>query len=363
MSSDTTGVLVVGSGRAARMHSQNYHRIPAVDVRGFADVIPERAKELARAHGLEGPDTWFRDYEAALERDDIQVVDVCAPVRFHCEIALKAIEAGKHVLMEKPLAQSLAEADAMIRAAHKRGVTLGQIFQNRFHRTPRRIKALLDAGHLGGIVRARVTGTTIHGYDTFLWLFGDLIRLYAEWPGGVPEAEWEMDTDLTQYENHLHSVLRWNALVRFADGTVGVLQSGKSKNSVPQVFPYQTDDVAIDIVGERLSVIFTIWGQNVQFRMGPDDRGGYDKGHMTRVKHYFETLYPEASDTNGHLACMSDFYAALREGRAPLLTGEEGRRSVELLVGIHKSARDTVLVHFPISEEDAIYNQPIWPNP
>ena len=66
MHGDTAGVLVVGSGRAARMHSQNYHRIPSVDVRAFVDVIPERAHELAQAHGLEGPDAWYSDCEVAL---------------------------------------------------------------------------------------------------------------------------------------------------------------------------------------------------------------------------------------------------------------------------------------------------------
>jgi predicted dehydrogenase len=360
---DQIGVLVVGCGRAAGIRVRAEGRIPGVAVRAFCDPVPERAQQRAREYGLAGPGTWYADPAEALGRDDIQVVDVCAPVRFHCEIALKAIAAGKHVLMEKPMAQSLAEADAMIEAARERGVVLGQIFQNRFHRTPRRIKALVESGQLGPIVRARVYGTTIHGYDTLLWLLGDPVRVYAEWPGGVPTFDWELDANLAEYEARLHAALRWSALARFADGTVAVMQSGTSRLSVPQVFPFQTDDVVIDLVGERLAVIFTIWGQGVQFRRLPSGSGAGDDGHFMSVQQWFDTLYPDLSDRDGHVACRSDFFTALREGRRPTLTGEEGRRTVELLSGVYKSARDGVVVEFPITKQDLVYRERIWPNP
>jgi hypothetical protein len=82
-----------------------------------------------------------------------------------------------------------------------------------------------------------------------------------------------------------------------------------------------------------------------------------------RVQQWFDTLYPELSDRDGHLACRSDFFTALREGRRPTLTGEEGRRTVELLSGIYRSARDGAVVGFPIASWDPVYQERIWPNP
>jgi predicted dehydrogenase len=359
---DRIGVLVVGCGRAAGIRVRDAGKIPGVAVRAFCDPVPERAQQRAVEYGLAGPGTWYTDFVEALGRDDIQVVDVCAPVRFHSEIALKAIATGKHVLMEKPMAQSLAEADAMIEAARERGVVLGQIFQNRFHRTPRRVKALLESGQLGTIVRARVYGTTIHGYDTLLWLLGDPARVYAEWPGGVPTLDPELDANLAEYEARLHDSLRWSALARFRDGTVAVMQSGTSRLSIPQLFPFQNDDVLIDLVGEHLAVVFTIWGQGVQLRMLPGGSGAADERFL-RVRQWFDTLYPDLSDRDGHAACRSDFFSALREGRRPTVTGEDGRRTVELLSGIQKSARDEAIVEFPIAKDDPVYRERIWPNP
>ena len=360
LGSDEIGVLVVGCGRAAGIRVRDHRRIPGVALRAFCDPVPERARQRAEECGLAGPGAWYVHLGQALARDDVDVVDVCAPVRFHSQIALEAIAAGKHVLVEKPMAQSLAEADAMIEAARERGVVLGQIFQNRFHRTPRRIKALLESGQLGTLVRARVYGTTIHGYDTLLWLLGDPVRVYAEWPGGVPAFDWELDANLAEYEARLHEVLRWSALARFADGTVAVMQSGTSRLSVPQLFPFQADDVVIDLVGERFAALFTLWGQAVQLRRLP---GGADDERFMSMQRWFDALYPELSDRDGHLAGRSDFFAALREGRRPTVTGEEGRRTVELLSGIYKSARDGAVVPFPIARQDPVYGERIWPNP
>jgi predicted dehydrogenase len=129
------------------------------------------------------------------------------------------------------------------------------------------------------------------------------------------------------------------------------------------VFPFQADDVVIDLVGERLAVVFTIWGQAVQLRRLPSGSGAGDGEHFTSVQHWFDTLYPELSDRDGHAACRSDFFTALREGRPPTMTGEEGRRTVELLSGIYRSARDGVVVEFPMTEQDPVYRERIWPNP
>jgi len=345
MAGDALGVLVVGSGMAAGIHCQHYPHIPGVVVRAFSDIVVEQARKRAEEYGLSGTGTWYQHFEEALERPDIQVVDICAPAPLHCEMALAAIAKGKHVLVEKPMAQTLAEADRMIQAAEEQNVVLGQVFQNRFHRTPRRIKALLEAGHLGSIVRARVYGTTIHAYDTLLWLLGDPVRVYAEWP--------------PRRTDPIGSELAWSALARFADGTVGVLQSGQDTTSLPQMFPFQRDSVVLELVGQRLAVVFTIWEQWVQFRTGPDYKGVRESEHLAEVQRWFDCLYPEIPDRQGHRALLLDFFAALGEGRQPAVTGHEGRRTVQLYTGIYKSARDGLVSEFPIPTGDPAYHERI----
>jgi predicted dehydrogenase len=328
---------------AAGIHCQHYPHIPGVTVRAFTDIVVAQAQKRAEEYGLTGAGTWYQHFEEALARPDIQVVDICAPAHLHCEIALTAIAAGKHVLVEKPMAQTLAEADSMIRAAEERSVVLGQVFQNRFHRTPRRVKALLQAGHLGPLVRARVYGTTIHAYDTLLWLFGDPVRVYAEWPPRDSNPRW--------------TELAFSALARFADGTIGVLQSGQDNNSLPQMFPFQSDSVVLELVGQRLAVVFTIWEQSVQFRTGPEYRSTRDGDHLAEVQRWFDCLYPEIPDRRGHRALLLDYYAALREGRQPMVTGHEGRRTVQLYAAVYKSARDGIVSEFPITPDDPVYHE------
>ena len=313
MSREAFGVLIVGAGLAGELHCRYYPEIGAACLRAFADPQAGKARNLAEQSGLVGNDIWYESYEDALSRSDIEVVDVCAPGDLHCEIALRAIEAGKHVLMEKPMAQTLAEADSMIEAAEKKGVILGQIFQNRFNRTPLRIKELVASGMLGQVVRARMYGTSVHGVDTMLWILGHPLRVFAEWPGEMPEFSDPVDWA------SLRDALNWTGLVRFKSGTVAVLQCGQVHDSTPHVFPFQQyEPVAFDLVGEHVSVYFTLWSQRVQFRASPglgetyQPQFGVPTGSqlaLLEVERAFENLYsePEYTDWGGHGPALTDF--------------------------------------------------------
>lgn len=351
------GVVLVGGGFAGRLHAKAFPAISGATVRAVVDIDTDAARRMVEECGLDADVGCYSSLTDALRRPDVDVVDVCAPPEPHCALTLEAIAAGKHVLVEKPMAQTLDECDRMINAARARSVVLGQVFQNRFNRTPRRIKALLDEGALGPITRVCVYGSTIHAYDTLLWLFGDPIHIYAEWPRKIPEFTENPDWDTLQFEH------RWSALARFADGTVGSLLSGQRNNSVPQLFPFQDEHVVIDIVGERVALAFTIWGQRVQFRSGPDRNGVINRDYLARIQHRFETMYPEIGvDTPiGHKAVLADFFDAIRTGQPPMMTGNEGRRTVELMTAVYSSASDGRIVTLPLSPEDKGYRTPLLP--
>ncbi|MDQ1300359.1 MAG: Gfo/Idh/MocA family oxidoreductase, partial [Chloroflexota bacterium] len=110
------------------------------------DIQPDRAERLAGACGLE---RWYLDYRAAVSRDDVDVVSVCIPTYLHSEVTVFAAEHGKHVLSEKPMALTLASADAMIAAAARHGVKLGIGFMRPYSPVQEQVRAWLAAGKLG----------------------------------------------------------------------------------------------------------------------------------------------------------------------------------------------------------------------
>jgi UDP-N-acetyl-2-amino-2-deoxyglucuronate dehydrogenase len=351
------GVILVGAGFAGRMHAKAFSAIPDAVVRAVVDIDVDAARSTAEECGLSREVGCYGSLSDALRRSDVDVVDICAPPEPHCDLTLQAVAAGKHALVEKPMAQTLDECDRMIDGARANSVVLGQVFQNRFNRTPLRIKALLADGALGPITRVCVYGSTIHAYDTLVWLFGDPLHVYAEWPRQIPEFAEHPDWDMLQFEH------RWSALARFPNGVVGSLLSGQRDNSLPQIFPFQDDSVVIDIVGERAAVSFTIWGQSVQFRTGPDRNKMIDRSYLAEVQHRFEIMYPEIglSVPVGHKAVLKDFFDGIRSGQSPSVTGNEGRRTVELMTAVYSSASSGNIVRLPLRPEHSGYRTAILP--
>ena len=111
------------------IHAQRWNALPDARVVAVVDIKPDRAERLAGACGL---DRWYLDYREAVSRDDVNVVSVCIPTYLHSEVTVFAAEHGKHVLSEKPMALTLAGADAMIEAAARNGVKLGIGFMRRY---------------------------------------------------------------------------------------------------------------------------------------------------------------------------------------------------------------------------------------
>lgn len=122
------GVGCVGAGNMGRRHLENAADIPWFEIRAVADKDEARAAEQARKLGIPVCAT---DHKEIVTRDDIDVVFVCVPTAFHAEVVVDAVQHGKHVLCEKPLALTLADGERMIRAAEDAGVVLAVNFQHR----------------------------------------------------------------------------------------------------------------------------------------------------------------------------------------------------------------------------------------
>lgn len=193
------GVGIVGIGHAGREHFKAFEANPDAEVRAVwapsknrLDLFPGRSELFAP------------DYEAMLEREDIDIVSVCSPNYAHAEQAVKAVEAGKHVICEKPLATSLEDCDRIVRAADKRSDLKFMVGQSaRFNPICKTIKRLYDEGELGEAFFAEadylhniekrikgwwadsknphfgLMGGGVHPIDLLRWVVGDIEEVYA----------------------------------------------------------------------------------------------------------------------------------------------------------------------------------------
>ncbi len=148
-------VGVIGVGQIGKMHLTNYGKMPNVEVAAVADVNPT---ELARAADLFGvPDT-YADFRKLLERPDIAALDICLHNNLHMRAAVEALQAGKHVFCEKPMAGSYVNAATMLSAAAESGRMLSIQNVQYFEPQIKAAKALVDGGRLGRIYHARSVG-------------------------------------------------------------------------------------------------------------------------------------------------------------------------------------------------------------
>ena len=156
------GVVLVGTGFATQyLHLPRLVQIPQAHPVAIVSRNMERAKVLARQFGVEA---CYTDLDEALKRDDVHLVDINVPTYLHKENVVRAAAAGKHVLCEKPMAQTLAEADEMIEAAKRAGTKLMIAHVLRFVPEYLKVKELADAGCLGNVVAARAVRIPGPGY-------------------------------------------------------------------------------------------------------------------------------------------------------------------------------------------------------
>jgi predicted dehydrogenase len=158
-------VGIIGAGMIAhRSHAEAFQQVPTAEVVAVADVDEERAREFAAKYEI--PQV-FTSYEQLLQKAGVDAVSVALPVFLHEPATIAALKAGKHVLCEKPMARTGAEAQAMVDAAKASGRKLAVYWRNRFGARALKAKQLIDAGDLGKIYYARTIGLRWRGRPGF----------------------------------------------------------------------------------------------------------------------------------------------------------------------------------------------------
>jgi predicted dehydrogenase len=294
---------------------------------------------LAEQYGA----AWCTDFREAVVHPEVEAVIICTPSGLHAEPALAAFEAGKHVLVEKPMEITLEKADQMIAAAERADRRLGVIFQNRFNPAVQYLKAAVDVGKLGRLTLGEASLKWYRSPDYFrsagwrgTWTLDGGGALMNQGIHFVDLLLWLMGPvqSVTAYaDTLLHSVEVEDTLVaslRFQSGALGVIEATTT------AFPHLSD--RLEIVGTQGAVC--IEDGQLRFKYFADEDGA-DVGLYGLKSDCGLRAAKEISLTGegGHAAQIADFCSAIREGRPPAVDDWEGRQSLALITAVYESAR------------------------
>jgi predicted dehydrogenase len=322
---------MIGAVQAAAIEQLNGARLLAVCGRDA-----QRTREFAARFGATG----YTDYEAFLRHPGVQIVNVCTPSGTHAEVGIRAAEAGKNVLVEKPIEINLQQADALIAACDRAGVKLGVIFQSRFLPAVQRIKQAIDEGRLGHLMigdayvkwyRApeyyapgswrgtlamdgggALINQAVHTVDLLRWMMGPIETAFA------------MGAAL-RYP-HIEAEDTLVGSVRFQNGALGVIQATTSaKPGFKRRLEISGERGTVILDGDAISV-WAIDGEEADLGEGEQLTDG--------------SANPAAISNEGHRRQIEDMMRAVAEGRAPMVDGHEGRKSLELIVALYQSANE-----------------------
>lgn len=340
---DTVNFGVVGLG-IGQTHIRAIQDTAGARLVAVSATESETLREVSSQRGVDG----YADYRDLLARPDVDVVCVCTPSALHAEVGIAAARAGKHVLCEKPLDITLARADALIAACKEAGVKLGAVFQNRYHPVNQAIKQAVDAGRFGRIVYA----------DAHLYWY----RAASYFAGGDPKGwhgTWALDGGGAFINQGVHNIdlIQWiagpvksvyaksgtfthaieaedvgTAILAFESGALGNVTCTTS------AYPGLSND--FHLVGERGSVVVQD-NRLVTWRIrgaSPEAEVEEEREMLARFDDGSPSPSADPKMVGGHRFHIADMVEALREDRAPALTGEGARPGLALALAILESA-------------------------
>jgi UDP-N-acetyl-2-amino-2-deoxyglucuronate dehydrogenase len=355
------GTALIGLGRIAPAHAEALASLPGSRFVGVFDNDPARVAAFAERYHVRP----FTSIDRLLADSDVQMVTICTPHPTHAGLAILAAGAGRHVLVEKPMAVTLADCDAMIDAAAAHGVTLGVMSQRRFYEPVQRVRLAISEGRIGKPILATlvVLGWRGHDYyrsdpwrgtwagegggvlvnqvshhlDLLQWFIGPVEELFGYWANlNHPYVEVE-DTAI--------------AVLRFSNGALGSIVVSNSQKpglngrihvhgETGASIGVQTETGSAFVAGDDGTVpppvndVWTIPGEeHLLRRWQREDR---DRGAGIDIA------------THYHRVQIQEFLDAIAGHRAPLVSGQEGRKSVEIAAAIYRSQTDRAPIGFPM---------------
>lgn len=326
---------IFGAGNIAPIHATAIKYTPDAELTAVVTRNAERGRAFVDQYGGK----WFADYRDVLAHDDVDVVSICTPHDLHAPMTIDAARAGKHILVEKPMAISTAECDAMIDACNKTGVTLCVFFQMRFDPLTQKLKSLIDTGKLGRLIW---NSTTALWYRTDeYYRSGSWRGKWAHEGGGVLINQGVHVIDLMLYLTGMPARITaqmrtLNHQIEVEDGALAMLEYPDNRLGLIQatVAAYPGYPERLEIVGTNGSAIYHRGQARLEWHLQNPCEDGEQQTEISSG-----ASAPMNINAAGHTTQFQDFAAAIRERRRPLIDGYEGRKSIQLIEAIYCSAR------------------------
>lgn len=344
---------LIGCGRIAPNHIAAA-LANGLEIAAVCDIVPENMETVLQQVPQErrGEICRYQDYHRLLEEIKPELCAVATESGKHAAIALDCIRSGANVIIEKPIALSLSDADQIINEAEKMGVRVCACHQNRFNKSVQKIRSAVEGGRFGKM---------LHGAAHIRWNRGRGYYEQAPWRGtweqdggalmnqcihNIDLLRWMMGGEITEVmaytDNLMHDYIEGEdlgaALVKFSNGSYGIIEG------TTNIYPRNLEETlylfgsagTVKAGGKSVNII-----EKWAFADGLDD--------PEEVKRTYHENPPNVYGY-GHTPLYADVIDAVTSGREPLITAADGKRALELVLAIYKSAAEGQPVRLPLDE-------------
>lgn len=341
---------LIGCGRIATNHIKaalNNH----LEIVAVCDIVSINIENLLQKHNLQNDNSIKRydDYKKMIQENQIDFISIATESGLHAEIALYCIEKGIHILIEKPMAMSLEDADKIIQLSEEKNVKVAACHQNRFNIAVQKMRKALEEGRFGklshGSIHVRwnrnknyydqapwrgtweqdggaLMNQCIHGIDLLRWMMGDEIESVY----GVTKQ---------QFHHYLEAEDIGMAVIKFKNGAVATIEG--TTNVYPQ----------------NLEETLYLFGENGTVKLGGKSTNNidvWDFADETEADQKNKGLEEVTSNVygNGHTSMFADMIDSIETDRKPYVDAYAGRRALELVLAIYKSQKTGEVVQLPL---------------
>lgn len=342
---------LIGCGRISTNH------VKAVKNNGLefiaaCDVVPEHMEDVLEKNDLQHmPIKRYTDYKRMIEENQLDLIAIATESGLHAEIALYCIDHGINVIIEKPMAMNIKDADEIIRRSQEKHVKVCACHQNRFNVAVQQLRGAVESGRFGklshGSIHVRwnrnkgyydqapwrgtwaqdggtLMNQCIHGIDLLRWMFGD-------------DVEEVYGVTRQQFHNYLEAEDVGMAVVKFKNGAIATVEG------TTNVYPQNLEET-LYVFGEKGTV--KIGGKST------NNIDVWDFADETAADQKNKGLEEATSNVygNGHTSLYADMIDAINNDRKPYVDAVAGRNALEMVLSIYKSQKEGKVVKLPLTE-------------
>ena len=327
---------IVGCGRISKNHVDALiNNVEGCKLIAVCDIVEQRAldKKNQYEEKISGVVSIYTDYKDMLLKEDIDCISICTESGYHAKIAIDCLNAGKHVLIEKPMAMTIEDADKINNLASEKGLKVGVCHQNRFNPPIQKLRRALEEGRFGKLINvtARILWTRDQNYyDQAPWRGTKILdggTLMNQCIHNIDLLQWMVGSEVERIHCERGTFLRniemedfGAILIRFKNGTIGIVEGSAC------VYPKNLEET-LSVFGEKGTVVIGGLAVNKIQTWRFSDEKEYDRVDNSSD---IDNVYG-----NGHTPLYKDFYESVINNRLPYISGEEGKKALSIILNCY----------------------------